>query len=124
MIKVILKRKIASRIANGHPWIFNNEINNIEGAVTPGDIVDVYFADGSFAGRGYINPQSQIAVRLLTRKKEEINDAFFYNRILKQGQHPWLYLFQTHNPFSVLPASMNYSHHRYTAYYGSALRAV
>src|SRR3954467_11220401 len=83
MTNVILKRKIAPRIANGHPWIFNNEINNIEGAVTPGDIVDVQFADGSFAGSGYINPQSQIAVRLLTRKKEEINDAFFYNRILK-----------------------------------------
>jgi len=83
MTTIILKRKIAPRIANGHPWIFNNEINNIEGAVTPGDIVDVQFADGSFAGRGYINPQSQIAVRLLTRKKEEINDQFFYNRILK-----------------------------------------
>src|SRR4051794_1760309 len=83
MTNVILKRKIAPRIANGHPWIFNNEINNIEGTVTPGDIVDVQFADGSFAGRGYINPQSQIAVRLLTRKKEEINEAFFYNRILK-----------------------------------------
>ncbi len=87
MTKVILKRKIAPRIANGHPWIFNNEINNIEGAVTPGGIVDVQFADGSFAGRGYINPQSQIAVRLLTRKKEEINDAFFYNRILKAWQY-------------------------------------
>src|SRR3982751_3589345 len=83
MTNVILKRKIAPRIANGHPWIFNNEINNIEGAVTPGDIVDVQFADGSFTGRGYINPQSQIAVRLLTRKKEDINDSFFYNRILK-----------------------------------------
>src|SRR6476620_4183817 len=83
MTNVTLKRKIAPRIVNGHPWIFNNEINNIEGAVTPGDIVDVQFADGSFTGLGYINPQSQIAVRLLTRKKEDINDAFFYNRILK-----------------------------------------
>src|SRR3954471_2670206 len=87
MTNVVLKRKIAPRIANGHPWIFNNEINNIEGVVTPGEIVDVQFADGSFAGRGYINPQSQIAVRLLTRKKEDINDAFFYNRILKAWQY-------------------------------------
>ncbi len=87
MTTVILKRKIAPRIANGHPWIFNNEINNIEGAITPGDIVDVHYADGSFAGRGYINPQSQIAVRLLTRKKEDIDEQFFYNRILNAWQY-------------------------------------
>ncbi len=81
MTKVILKRKIAPRIANGHPWIFGNEVNTIEGEVKPGDIVDVYFADNSFAGRGFINPKSQIIVRLLTRKKEDINEDFFYRKI-------------------------------------------
>lgn len=81
MIKVFLKRKIALRIANGHPWIFGNEIEKISGEVNPGDIADVFYHDEKFAGRGYINPKSQIAVRLLTRKKEEINEAFFYTRI-------------------------------------------
>jgi 23S rRNA (cytosine1962-C5)-methyltransferase len=32
---------------------------------------------------GYINPQSQIIVRLLTRKKEVIDTEFFYKRILE-----------------------------------------
>lgn len=83
MTKVILNRKIAQRIANGHPWIYGNEIQTIEGAVTPGDTVDVVYHDGKFCGRGYINPQSQITVRLLTREKEEqINEDFFYNRLL------------------------------------------
>lgn len=81
MTKVILKRKIAPRIANGHPWIFGNEVGEIQGEVTAGDMVDVYFADQSFAGRGFINPKSQIIVRLLTRKKEDINEAFFYRKI-------------------------------------------
>lgn len=81
MIKLLLKRKIAPRIANGHPWVFQNEVAEIKGDVTPGDIVEVYFADGSFAGKGFINPQSQIIVRLLTRRKEDINDDFFYNKI-------------------------------------------
>jgi len=49
--------------------------------------VDVFYADNSFAGRGYINPQSQITVRLLTRKKEDINDAFFLRRL----QEAWAY---------------------------------
>ncbi|HSC36532.1 MAG TPA: class I SAM-dependent rRNA methyltransferase, partial [Chitinophagaceae bacterium] len=47
-----------------------------------GDIVDVLTYDKKFIGRGYINPKSQIIVRLLTRKKnEEINEAFFYERL-------------------------------------------
>lgn len=87
MTKVLLNRKIAQRIANGHPWVFGNEINSIEGEAAPGDIVDVFYHDNKFAGRGYYNPKSQIAIRLLTRKKEEINDAFFYNRI----QQAWAY---------------------------------
>ena len=87
MTKVFLKRKIANRVFNGHPWIFNNEVEKIVGEVTAGDTVDVFYNDEKFCGRGYINPKSQILVRLLTRKKEEINDHFFYNRIL----HAWQY---------------------------------
>lgn len=86
-MNVQLKRKIAPRIANGHPWIFGNEIEKINGNPKGGDIVDVLYADGSFAGRGYINPQSQITVRLLTRKKEDINDDFFIRRIREAWQY-------------------------------------
>ena len=87
MTKVYLKRKIAPRIANGHPWIFGNEVEKIEGEVNAGEIVEVYYSDKKLAGQGFINPKSQILVRLLTRKKEEINEQFFYNRILQA----WLY---------------------------------
>lgn len=87
MTKVILKRKIAQRIANGHPWIFANEIEKTEGMTEAGSIADVFFHDGKFAGRGYMNPQSQIMVRLLTRKKEEINEQFFYTRIKEAWEY-------------------------------------
>jgi 23S rRNA (cytosine1962-C5)-methyltransferase len=87
MTKVFLNRKIASRIANGHPWIFTNEVNRVDGAVNAGDTVDVYYYDEKFCGRGYINPKSQILVRLLTRKKEDINEQFFYNRILEAWKY-------------------------------------
>jgi len=65
----------------GHPWIYNNEVDRIAGTVIPGDIVEVYYFDGQLAGRGYINPGSQIIIRLLTRKREEIDAAFFYQKI-------------------------------------------
>jgi 23S rRNA (cytosine1962-C5)-methyltransferase len=82
MKKVHLKRKIANRVAGGHPWIFANEVEKIEDDPKPGAIVDVYFDDGKFVGKGYFNPQSQIIVRLLTRdRKVEINDEFFLNKI-------------------------------------------
>lgn len=82
MKKVILKRKIASRIMNGHPWIFANEVERVEDNPEPGSIVAVYYHDGKFAGQGYINEQSQIMVRLLTREKNtEINESFFLEKI-------------------------------------------
>ncbi len=87
MTKVFLRKKISSRIANGHPWIYGNEIESISAEVKPGEIVEVFYAGEKFCGRGYINPQSQITVRLLTRKKEEINDAFFYKKILQAWQY-------------------------------------
>ena len=65
----------------GHPWIYNNEVDRIAGTVIPGDIVEVYYFDGQLAGRGYINPGSQIIIRLLTRKREEIDAAFFHQKI-------------------------------------------
>lgn len=69
-------------MVNGHPWIFNNEVDKIEGEASGGEIVSVFTHDRKFVGKGYINPRSQILVRLLTRDKhEEITDKFFLDRI-------------------------------------------
>jgi len=88
MAKAILQKKISQRVANGHPWIFSNEIFKIDGDVNPGDIIEVVTADNKFVGKGYINPKSQITIRLLTRDKNEIIDeAFIFNRI----QSAWEY---------------------------------
>ncbi len=84
MNKVYLRRKITPRVVNGHPWIFNNEVEQVEGDAQGGDIVEVFTHDKKFVGKGYFNPKSQILVRLLTRKKsEEINEHFFHTQILK-----------------------------------------
>ena len=88
MKKLHLKRKIAQRIANGHPWIFANEVEKLEGNPIAGDIVSVFFSDGKPAGQGYFNPQSQIIARILSAEKgEEINDGFF----LKKLRECWQY---------------------------------
>lgn len=82
MAKAVLQRKISHRVANGHPWIFANEVQKVEGDPAPGSIVDVFTHDNKFVGKGYINPKSRILVRLLTRDKNEmIDEQFFYKRI-------------------------------------------
>lgn len=84
MIKVYLRKKISKRVIDGHPWIFANEIDRVEGAVNGGEIVTVFSHDSKFVGSGYINPKSQIMVRLLTRNKADVvNEEFFYKRILE-----------------------------------------
>ena len=82
MNKIFLRKKIATRIANGHSWIFANEVEKIDGIPGAGEIVEVCFSDGKFVGKGYFNQQSQIIVRLLTREKTvEINDDFFTKKL-------------------------------------------
>ncbi len=82
MHKIFLRKKIATRIANGHSWIFANEVEKIDGTPGAGEIVEVCFSDGKFVGKGYFNQQSQIIVRLLTREKTvEINDDFFTKKL-------------------------------------------
>ncbi|MBC7554441.1 MAG: class I SAM-dependent rRNA methyltransferase [Taibaiella sp.] len=82
MAKFFLRKKIGDRVVNGHPWIFANELGDSEGECAPGDIVEVYSYNGSFVGKGYVNPESQIRIRLLTRhKNEKIDEGYFYNRI-------------------------------------------
>ena len=84
MIKVYLRKRIGKRVAEGHPWIFSNEVERVEGNVLGGEIVMVLTSENKFIGSGYINPKSQIMVRLLTRDKNEmINEDFFYKRILQ-----------------------------------------
>ncbi|HMU45348.1 MAG TPA: class I SAM-dependent rRNA methyltransferase [Chitinophagaceae bacterium] len=88
MNKVYLKRKISPRIANGHPWIFNNEIEKSEKDLVAGEVAEVYSWDKKFIGKGYVNPKSQIPVRLLTREHSiDINGQFF----LKQISECWEY---------------------------------
>ncbi len=88
MIKVRLKKRIGHRVINGHPWIFANEVDRVMGEIEAGETVCVETADGKFLGQGYINPKSQILVRLLSRKKDDvIDDKFFLDRIKKAWEY-------------------------------------
>ena len=81
MKTVKLRQKEERRILRGHPWVFSNELLQPVGECSPGEVVDVLDFSGKFLGRGYINPNTLIAVRILTRKQEEIDSRFFRRKI-------------------------------------------
>ncbi len=80
METVRLKR--TARLLAGHLWVFSNELITSPKGFDPGSLVEVSDRKNAFLGIGYINPHSLIAVRILTREKEEINPDFFRRRIL------------------------------------------
>jgi 23S rRNA (cytosine1962-C5)-methyltransferase len=59
----------------------------VDGACRPGDLAEVVDERGRFLGRGYINPRSTIAVRLLTRRRETIDRGFFARRLLRAWEY-------------------------------------
>ena len=79
---VVLKKGEGRTIKAGGAWIYDNEIDRIEGNVVDGDIVRVKDFDGYPMGRGFINRNSKITVRMMTREPDvEITDEFIRNRV-------------------------------------------
>jgi 23S rRNA (cytosine1962-C5)-methyltransferase len=84
MNQLILRAGRDKRVRAGHTWIYQGEIGVIGLEVKSGDLVEVLDNRGRFLGVGYYGQASQIAVRLLSREREEINTVFFRRR-LKQA---------------------------------------
>ena len=76
---VTLKKGEGRSLKAGGLWVFDNEIDTIMGTFTNGDIVIVH---DFMMGRGFINQNSKIRVRMMTRNKEQqIDEAFLRNRV-------------------------------------------
>lgn len=81
MIRCILKQGKEKPLLGRHPWIFSGAIDEIDEGFSPGDLVQILSSNHSFLGIGYINPESQIAVRVLSFEETPIDGNFFLSRI-------------------------------------------
>lgn len=81
MDAIVLRKNIKSRISNGHPWVYSNEIEKVIGDPSDGDIVNVFSSSNQFIGKGFFNSKSTIRVRILTRRNEKIDRDFFQTRL-------------------------------------------
>lgn len=77
MANVILKKGEGRTVKAGGFWIYDNEIDYIDGEFVPGDVIKVYDFDGYPMGVGFINPQSKITVRMLSRDIDAVIDKDF-----------------------------------------------
>ena len=85
---VTLKKGEGRMLKSGGLWIFDNEIASILGSFEDGDIVAVHDFDGYPMGIGFINRNSKIRVRMMTRNRhQEIDEAFLKMRV----QEAWDY---------------------------------
>lgn len=85
---VTLKKGEGRIIKAGGLWIFDNEIDTITGNFKNGEIVNVRDFDGYPMGRGYINQNSKIRIRLMTRHIDQpIDEEFLRMRV----QNAWDY---------------------------------
>jgi 23S rRNA (cytosine1962-C5)-methyltransferase len=87
MQRVYYNEKYLPKVEKGNPWIHRGELMEPLDHIEPGSLVEVFTSKGDFVGRGYINPDLAIVVRLFTRRQdEEIGKDFFRRRIEQAHQ--------------------------------------
>ena len=69
------------KLLQGHPWVYGNEIERVEGETVDGELVTVVDFRGRYMGTGFFNSKSLITVRLLTHRQEEITDSLIAGRV-------------------------------------------
>lgn len=80
--KLSIRKGREYQVSRGHPWLFSGAISQAPGKISPGALVDLIDVDGRFVARGYYNPTCDIAVRILSRDKEETVDQDFLKKRL------------------------------------------
>ena len=81
--KIYITPKGERAARGGHPWVYADEITNIEGRYANGDLVDVVTSKGKYLGTGFINDNSKIKVRIISTNTNDKFDAAFWQRRLQ-----------------------------------------
>lgn len=86
--KVVLKKGQGREFKAGGAWIYDNEIDRVEGTFENGDIIELNDFDGYFLGYGFINMKSKIRVRVMSRKKEHpVSEDLIETRVRDAWNH-------------------------------------
>jgi 23S rRNA (cytosine1962-C5)-methyltransferase len=78
---VTISRKGADRLAGGHSWIYRSDVEKTGPGIAPGDVVAIKDGRGRFLAKAFWSAKSQIALRIITRDEEAIDEEFLAGRI-------------------------------------------
>ena len=82
MAQVVIKAGKEKKLRNLYPWVYREEIENVEGEAKAGDLVELQDARGEFIARAFYNPASHIPARIVTfDPREKVGIEFFRTRI-------------------------------------------
>ena len=99
---VRIKKGEARAYKAGGLWIYDNEIDRVEGDPKPGSIVRVEDFDGYLLGVGFYNPRSKISIRMLSKKDEVIDREFLKNRVKRAYDYRKALAFEGSDSFRVI----------------------
>jgi 23S rRNA (cytosine1962-C5)-methyltransferase len=77
----MLSRRGAERLARGHLWVYRSDVEKPPAGAAGGDVVALVDGRRRFLGKAFWSERSQIAVRLLTREEEPVDDEFLGRRL-------------------------------------------
>ncbi|HHF08706.1 MAG: class I SAM-dependent rRNA methyltransferase [Thermotogae bacterium] len=83
MLIARLKRSQERKLLNGYPWVFRDEVEELQGNAFLGSEVNVFSSEYRFIGKGLYNPFSHRSIMFLTTKEEPINGEFILSRLIK-----------------------------------------
>ncbi|MBQ2941469.1 MAG: class I SAM-dependent rRNA methyltransferase [Clostridia bacterium] len=81
--KAKITKKGELSLKGGHPWVFDAEVKEISGSCENGDLVDVFSEKERYLGTGFINDNSKIRIRLISRNANDKFDEDFYRRRIR-----------------------------------------
>lgn len=85
---ISISYKAETSLRAGHPWVYDTEVLNTVGDYGNGDLVDVLSTRGKYLGTGFINTNSKIRIRIISRNANDSFDEAFFERRLR---HAWEY---------------------------------
>lgn len=81
--KAYVTEKGEKALRGGHPWVYGEEITDLVGEYENGGLADVYSRKNRFLGTGYINDNSKIRIRIISRNANDKFDEAFYERRIR-----------------------------------------
>jgi 23S rRNA (cytosine1962-C5)-methyltransferase len=78
---VTITRRGAERLAQAHPWIYRGDVDKEPSGLASGDVVVLKDGRGKFLAKAFWSARSKIALRVITREDEAVDEAFFAERL-------------------------------------------